>query len=399
MAVEWETLYCPNPSCEQYGFRYGKSCLVKNGSSHGQRQFRCTACGRTVSVRYGTAYLDLEADSSIFELAFRALAEGNSIRGTARIVEIDSETCRDWLDRYAQQCRLVMLYFWQNLHIEECQLDELWSFVHTKEANLAAAKLICQTYGDAWVWVAFAPLWRMVLAFVVGKRTQDHANLLLARVQGISDGHIPFFTSDQLAAYPTALLHTYGKWVQPQRKGTRGKHPQPRRVVPDTLRYAQVVKQRENGRVVEVGYRIVYGQAQEIEQYLKRSPVSQTINTSFVERDNLTLRQSNRRLTRKTNGFSKEISGLEKQLWLSLAYYHFVLPHHSLRTPLAEPIPTRGTGSEKRWQAVTPAMAAGITDHVWSTSELLSYRVPVEFLNTLDQLETLFPLWEQEAHD
>jgi hypothetical protein len=218
-------------------------------------------------------------------------------------------------------------------------------------------------------------------------------------VQGISDGHIPFFTSDQLAAYPTALLHTYGKWVQPQRQGTRGKHPQPRRVVPDTLRYAQVVKQRENGRVVEVGYRIVYGQAQEIEQYLKRSPVSQTINTSFVERDNLTLRQSNRRLTRKTNGFSKEISGLEKQLWLSLAYYHFVLPHHSLRTPLAEPIPTRGTGSEKRWQAVTPAIAAGITDHVWSTSELLSYRVPVEFLNTLDQLETLFPLWEQETHD
>jgi hypothetical protein len=129
-------------------------------------------------LRYGTAYFALDADSSIFELAFRALAEGNSIRGTARIVEIDPETCRDWLERYAHHCRLVMLYLWRELHLEECQLDELWSFVHTKEANLAAAKRICQTYGDAWVWIAFAPPWRMVIAFVVGKRTQENANLL-----------------------------------------------------------------------------------------------------------------------------------------------------------------------------------------------------------------------------
>jgi IS1 family transposase len=289
-----------------------------------------------------------------------------------------------------------MLYFWQNLAIAECQLDELWSFVHTKEANLAAAKLICQTYGDAWVWVAFAPLWRMVVAFVVGKRTQANANLLLQRVHHVSDGAIPFFTSDQLAAYPTALLATYGQWVQPKRKGNRGAQPKPRQVVPDDLLYAQVVKQRENGRVVEVSYRVVFGQEEAIEQRINQSSVSHTINTSFVERDNLTLRQSNRRLTRKTNGFSKEISGLEKQLWVSLAYYHFVLPHQSLRVPLEAPIPTRGSGSEKRYSAVTPAMAAGLTNHVWSTSELLSYRVPVDFLNTIAQLKSLFPAWDQE---
>lgn len=348
-------------------------------------------------MRYGTAYWDLEADESVFEMAFRALAEGNSLRGTARIVEIDLETCRAWLERYAQQCRLVMLYFWQNLGIEECQLDELWSFVHTKEANLAAAKVICETYGDAWVWVAFAPLWRMVVAFVVGKRTQENANLLLKRVQHISDGSIPFFTSDQLAAYPPALLSTYGQWIQPQRQGSRGAKPKPRQVPPDNLLYAQVVKRRENGRVVEVSHRIVFGQEEAVAQRIKQSPVSHTINTSFVERDNLTLRQSNRRLTRKTNGFSKEISGLEKQLWVSLAYYHFVLPHQSLRTLLKTSIPTRGSGSEKRWQVVTPAMAAALTDHVWSTSELLSYRVPVDFLNAVAQLRSLFPDWRRET--
>ena len=87
--MDWETLYCPNPDCVCYGVRYGESRLVKNGSSRGHRPVLCQACGRRISVRYGTAYSELEADSCIFELAFRALAEGNSLRGTARIVEID----------------------------------------------------------------------------------------------------------------------------------------------------------------------------------------------------------------------------------------------------------------------------------------------------------------------
>jgi hypothetical protein len=122
-----------------------------------------------------------------------------------------------------------------------------------------------------------------------------------------------------------------------------------------------------------------------------RNTIEPTINTSFVERDNLTLRQNNRRLTRKTSGYSKEKSWLEKQLWVSLAYYHFVLPHSSLRCRLAQAEPTRGCGSEKRWQPVTPAMAAGLTDHVWSTSELLSYRVLPQFLDSLQHLKGLFP--------
>jgi len=389
--MDWNTLYCPNPCCPCYGVTFKQSWLVKNGSSRGQKQALCRACRGSVALRYGTAYYGLDADSLIFETAFRALAEGNSIRGTARIVEIDPETCRAWLHRYAHHCRLVMLYLWHELHLKECQLDELWSFVHTKEANLAAAKRICQSYGDAWVWIAFAPIWRLVVAFVVGKRTQENANLLLQRVLHVSDGAIPFFTSDQLSVYESALLHTYGQWVQPSRNGKRGAQPKPRQVAPNNLLYAQVVKQREKGQVVNVSYRVVFGDEENIEQYLKQSSVSQTINTSFVERDNLTLRQSNRRLTRRTNGFSKELTWLEKQLWVSLAYYHLVLPHHSLRCPLTEPLATRGAGSEKRWQSATPAMAAHLTDHVWTTAELLSYRVPVAFLDNLEEIATIFP--------
>ena len=95
--------------------------------------------------------------------AVRALAEGNSVRSTARIVEVDKDTICDWLDRAAQHCRLVMLYLWRNLHITECQLDELWSFVHTKQRNLAIGKIFKESYGDGWVWIAFAPEYRLVL--------------------------------------------------------------------------------------------------------------------------------------------------------------------------------------------------------------------------------------------
>jgi IS1 family transposase len=287
-----------------------------------------------------------------------------------------------------------MLYLWQGLSVTECQLDELWSFVHTKEHNLVTAKLVCETYGAAWIWIAFAPVWRVVLAFVVGKRTQASANLLLERVAQVTDDCIPFFTSDQLAEYRTALLHVYGQWYQPARNGNRGRYPEPRRQAPSDLLYAQVVKQREHGSVVAVTTKVVFGDVEAITARLHTSLTSTTINTSFVERENFTLRQSNRRLTRKTSGFSKELPWLEKQLWLSLAYYHLVLPHESLRQPLTMPQPTRGSGSARCWCPITPAMAAGMTDHVWTMTELLSYRVPVEFLDRVHAIEHLFPSLE-----
>src|SRR5512137_105142 len=121
-----------------------------------------------------------------------------------------------------------------------------------KERNLALAQLLCENYGDAWIWVAFAPVWRLVLAFVVGKRTQTQADLLLQRVAYVTDETIPFFTSDQLPEYRAALLNVYGRWEQPLRQGQRGRHPKPRLMPQPDLLYAQVVKHRENGRLVEV---------------------------------------------------------------------------------------------------------------------------------------------------
>ena len=143
---------------------------------------------------------------------------------------------------------------------------------------------------------------------------------------------------------------------------------------------------------------MVCGDRQAMAEQLTFLPPSAPMNTSYIEHPTLTTRQSNRRLTRRTNGFSKDLSWFERQLWLSLAYYHLALPHRRLRQPLPEPEPTRGSGSLRRWQPVTPAMAARLTDHVWTTTELLSYRVPPHFLDTLPALERLYPRFEEIHH-
>ena len=114
-------------------------------------------------------------------------------------------------------------------------------------------------------------------------------------------------------------------------------------------------------------------------------------NTSFVERDNLSLWMSNRRLTRRTNAFSKEMPWLEKQLWLSLAYYHLVLSHLSLRQQLEPFMAAGNSGNKRRWHEVTLAIAAGMTNHIWSTEELLSFRIPVRFFERLPATEVVFP--------
>jgi IS1 family transposase len=315
----------------------------------------------------------------------RALAEGNSLRGTGRIVGVDKDTICDWLNQAARHCRAVTSYFWHTFHLRECQLDELWSFVRKKEGHLTPAERVLGLYGDAWVWIAFAPDWRLVVAFVVGKREQASANRLVAQVKALSCGTLPFFTSDQLPHYAHALLHHYGiPEVLIHIPGKRGRKAHPKLLPPRGLDYAQIVKQRQGGRVVQVTTRVVFGSHATVQARLAESVSSDTINTSFVERTNLTCRQCNGRLARKVLSFSKELSWLEKHLWLTFAYYHFVLPHASLARPLPMPEPTRGRGSLKRWQAVTPAMAAGLTDHVWSMEELLSYRVPPHFLAQLE---------------
>ena len=141
------------------------------------------------------------------------------------------------------------------------------------------------------------------------------------------------------------------------------------------LTYAQVVKRRIKRRLVHVSHKVVYGSKESVRDRIRQS-IGNTINTSFVERMNLTLRHHVPALARRTIKIAKTALGLEQQISLIGTNYNFCLPHSSLRLPLPEPIPTKGNGSPKLWEQRTPAMATGTTDRVLTMEDLLMFRAP-----------------------
>lgn len=209
------------------------------------------------------------------------------------------------------------------------------------------------------------------MSYISHERSEADATAFLGQFKARTSGPTPLFTSDKLPAYIKALIANYSTEEPPPLKRGRGRpRKEPKRVLAADLCYAQVDKRRVGGRVVEVRRRIIFGSADDIAAILKADGCGTQINTAYVERDNLTSRQSNGRLVRKTLSHSKTQHFLRCQISLEDAIYNFVRPHSALRVEL----PQRGAHGRK-WEQRTPAMAAGLTDHIWTLEELLSYRL------------------------
>jgi IS1 family transposase len=252
-----------------------------------------------------------------------------------------------------------------HLHLEECQLDEMWSFVYKKQGHLDPFEQLLDNLGDIWLHVAFEARLKLFVAIVPAKRTLESLRTLIHKVHLKSDNHIPLFTSDEYSGNLDALLWEYGRLARLDRRGLSGRPSRSSYLVPSSgLRFAVVQKTREKGRIKSVQPKVVFGLKQDIQRTLLNSPCSNSINISFVERSHLHQRLNNRRLTRKTLGFSKKLQMHEAQISLSRGYYHFVRPHSSLKIS-----PKNGGPSIPR----TPAMAAEVTDHVWNMRELLTF--------------------------
>ena len=200
-----------------------------------------------------------------------------------------------------------------------------------------------------------------MIHILVGKRTEEDAVQFISGLAKKLGTQLPLFTSDELPHYKTALKRCYSELVPVPLTGLRGRPFKPIHLIYQDLKYATVHKVRVNQRVVKVTRKFVFGDDYDIKAILRKSTFSETVNTAGVERQNLTMRQHNRRLTRKTLGFSKIKSNMEAQLALTMSYYNFVLDNRSLYI--------KGVGGR------TPAMAAGLTNHKWSMTELLTYRV------------------------
>ncbi|MFA5312239.1 MAG: hypothetical protein WC375_02835 [Methanomassiliicoccales archaeon] len=191
-----------------------------------------------------------------------------------------------------------------------------------------------------------------MLTHVVGERKQCSANKLIKRVKQKITG-IPSFCSDGLKFYKNALLKFYGHIVSFPRTGLRGRLRHPAAVPDKGLSYAQVIKHQRGGHLVEVEKRQAFG------KFVDRASIS----TTFLGRCNLTIRQENKRLTRKTLGFSKRQYRLDTHMTLYFANYNFCRPHGSLRHPDA-------SGKMRKW---TPLRELGIIDRNWSLKELLTF--------------------------
>jgi IS1 family transposase len=233
------------------------------------------------------------------------------------------------------------------------QLDEKWSFVEKKQRHCEPGDEADWFRGDQWDHVALDPDSRLVLSVVVGRRITENAEMLLEDVKDRLRGRAPaVVTSDEYPAYAEAVLSVFGAEVTPPRTGKPGRPPGPRVVPPAGACYATVHKERRKGRVSSVETRVVFGAL----------PAGELVSTSYLERQNATDRHRNARKGRKTYRFSKDWDVHAAVTAFTMYSYNFCWPVRTLRQ----------RGPEGRWKRRTPAMAAGLADHVWPLEEWIT---------------------------
>ncbi len=362
--------FCPDPDCI-YGGWLGLGNISANGHPSGGpwRQLHCTSCGGYFQETHGTPLHGTRVAPEKLVWAVGALAEGLGIRAVARVFEVDPNTVLAWLVEVADHAVAFSQYFLHDVRVTQVQLDELFAPLSAvKAGKLSEAKAIQRlSRSPQWVWTAIDPESKLLLAIDIGDRTLAMAQRVVHQVvQVLAPGCVPLFLTDGFKEYATALLTHFGQWVQPPSRQDKGPHPKPRWIPLPQLLYAQVVK--------TVRHRVVFGTLETVNTVL--APLGCQINTAFIERLNLTIRQHVAAVGRRVSTLCKGEDGIQQQLALDHVYYNFCLPHASVRHPLLQPEPTHGTGSAKRWQPRTPAMAAGLTDRVWTLREVLLFRVP-----------------------
>jgi IS1 family transposase len=376
--VDTSQHFCPDPDC-RYGGWLGLGNITSNGHPSGGlwRQLYCSKCRGYFLETHGTPLHGKRVAPDKLVWAVAALAEGLGIRAVARVFEVDPNTVLTWLVEAAEHLETFSRYFLHDLHVEQVQMDELFALLSAvKDGEVTEDEAIKRlSRSPHWVWVAMDPVCKLILTVDVGERTLAMAQRLVHQVtQVLAPGCAPLFLTDGFREYLTALVTHYGQWMHPERRHATGPMPKPRWMPQPGLLYAQVVKSYRRRCLVGVTPRVVFGTLETVQQVLAKR--GWQISTAFVERLNLDFRQHVAAIGRRVNTLCKHEAGLRQQLVVFQVYHNFVLPHASLRQPLPIPEATNGTGSAKQWRPRTPAMAAGVTDQVWTLRAILLYRVP-----------------------
>lgn len=316
------------PECNSLPKKHGKD-------RKGNQRFRCLACGKTYTEPQNKPLGEMRLSEEKALLCLNLLVEGNSIRSTERITNVHRDTILNLLEVVGKKCLAIQETLVKNVKVADVQADEIWSFVGMKQKTANEYGLgENEKVGSFYTFTAIESHSKLIVAWHLGKRTEQDALIFLERLYNATDGATNRFqmSTDAFKGYD----HTVNEVL-----GTKADYGQIIKIYgkqnPDEVRYS-------SGDVIEIKKKIICG-----------NPNEENISTSYVERSNLTMRMSMRRLTRLTNGFSKKFENLNYALALHFAYYNFCRIHKSIRC--------------------TPAMEAGLTKSVWSLKDLLSIEV------------------------
>ena len=313
---------------------------------------------KKITIRKHTVLYRLKTHSKVVCLVLSLLALGMDLSALEEVLEIRESTLRTWLSRSGAHGNKLHERFMVGLELFHLQLDELYGYV--KQAGHAM-----------WIWTVVDAKTKLMPVLQMGPRTQEMAYAVVHEMKRrLKPDCVPIFSSDGLKHYFYALTAHFGEWtdVEGERK--------PVWLMLGSFFYAQVIKSQKRFRVVFVEQNVIWGLPSEYSKHLKSFGLSGRINTSFVERANLTIRQCVSKLTRRTWGMAPYPTELEEHLHWWLAYYHFARYHQSLRTKLEAPIQRKGKRLPIIYKRRTPAIAAGITRKRWSVLELISYPLP-----------------------
>lgn len=345
--------YCSNVHCPKRG-------LIGQGNikihSLVEARFRCSECKRTFSVTTSTPFFGLKKEAELYQTVITLLTWGCPIQAIVQTYSLDERTVAAWRDKAGKHCQTI-----HQAKVVQGQLD-----LHQVQADEIRVK------GRAWVgWLAMGimvstRLW--VGGVVSPKRDKQLIRELMTLIAASSHLFaIVLVVTDGFAAYPKATMAAF-RTKLPRSIGQRGRS---RVATWSGLMLGQVVKHVRAKHVVEVTRHILRGDWHDVVECIAQSGNGgkEELNTSYIERLNATFRQRLGILCRRSRLAAHKLENVQWAMWLCGTTYNFCQYHHSLHR-------LSWRDSSNRWAEFTPAMASGLTDHVWSIGELLWYKVP-----------------------
>jgi IS1 family transposase/transposase-like protein len=348
-----KTLACPYEDCHLYAKRaQGNLTVRKLYGKDRIRYLKCRSCAREFSERRNTALFNTKIEERKAISVAEHLSEGLSTKGTSRLVGVSAEAVRRLRRNLGDHSREFHNERVVDLEATSMQMDERWGYAGTKKEPF-------------WEATAIDPQSRLLVSFVVGRRDESLIGELMESAKRrlryprdlvlMTDGH---------RSYENLFPMVFGEPYRVARKGERGRFPKARQRINRSLAHLQLLKARQGGRVVEVRSRVAHGSWKRVEKELEKLGYNKP-NLSAIERQNGTARRMNAYLIRRSLAFSRTEESREALGWWSAAVYNFCRAQRGLR------VPSKSSEGCKRYEQRTPAMAAGLTEFIWSIAEVL----------------------------